>query len=534
MDQANEPDLLRRCREGDERAFDDLFRHHYAPAVRYAARVSPSLDPEDLTAEAFARIWATIRGGGGPEHAFGQYLRTTIKNLAVNTATRSHEEPSDDDHLDYWLRREAQVAGDGFSAMMAEHEVVAEAFETLPQRWRSVLWMIDVEGRRTSDVAHRLGLSPNGTAALTKRARAALGQAWLTAHLDARGTHPECAWVLDHVSGYARGTLSTTQHERVRRHLDECDSCNRAAHRVGHLATSLRIVAIIAGGSLVGLVAARRPSRIAGLAAAAAVIAVVAFVAGADVVGTPVAVGQAPPTPPAPSRTPAAPTVGPQGGPAPVGSAPSTSTPGQPAAPAAARTSPGAATGTQPTQAPGGAGLPSSAPTGTRPGAAPTGTPTLPGTGPTAAPTSPHTVPAPSSTAPATPDGASPAPQPTQPTQPTQTIVPGPRVLPSFPEETPSPTPRPSQAHDTTEPTPTLPTLPVDPEPAYPTSSVPPGMVTIKPPPWLGPPTPAMEPEPRDDESPEPASGPSEEASPEPSSEGVSPKPSDEATETPG
>lgn len=254
--------------------------------------------------------------------------------------------------------------------MMAEHEVVAEAFETLPQRWRSVLWMIDVEGRRTSDVAHRLGLSPNGTAALTKRARAALGQAWLTAHLDARGTHPECAWVLDHVSGYARGTLSTTQHERVRRHLDECDSCNRAAHRVGHLATSLRIVAIIAGGSLVGLVAARRPSRIAGLAAAAAVIAVVAFVAGADVVGTPVAVGQAPPTLPAPSRTPAAPTVGPQGGPAPVGSAPSTSTPGQPAAPAAARTSPGAATGTQPTQAPGGAGLPSSAPTGTRPGAA--------------------------------------------------------------------------------------------------------------------------------------------------------------------
>ena len=91
MDQANEPDLLRRCREGDERAFDDLFRHHYAPAVRYAARVSPALDPEDLTAEAFARIWATIRGGGGPEHAFGQYLRTTIKNLAVNTATSIHE-----------------------------------------------------------------------------------------------------------------------------------------------------------------------------------------------------------------------------------------------------------------------------------------------------------------------------------------------------------------------------------------------------------------------------------------------------------
>ena len=63
MTQRDEPDLLRRCREGDERAFDDLFRHHYAPAVRYAARVSPSLDPEDLTAEAFARIWPSPGSG---------------------------------------------------------------------------------------------------------------------------------------------------------------------------------------------------------------------------------------------------------------------------------------------------------------------------------------------------------------------------------------------------------------------------------------------------------------------------------------
>ena len=282
MTQRDEPDLLRRCREGDADAFDELFRHHYAGAVRYAARVSPALDPEDLTAEAFARIWATIRGGGGPDHAFGQYLRTTIRNLAVNTATRGHEEPADDDRLDHWMRREAQVADDGFSSAMAEHAVVAKAFETLPQRWRSVLWMIDVEGLRTSDVARRLGLSANGAAALTKRARAALSQAWLTAHVDTRSTRPECVWVLDHVSGYARGTLSEAQRERVRRHLDECDSCNRAAHRIGHLATSLRVVAIVAGGSLVGLVDARRRRRLAGLSTAAAVVAVVAFAAGAD------------------------------------------------------------------------------------------------------------------------------------------------------------------------------------------------------------------------------------------------------------
>lgn len=267
MDKVNEPDLLRRSREGDRDAFDELFRHHYASAVRYAARVTSSLDPEDLTAEAFARIWATISGGGGPEHAFGKYLRTTIKNLAVNTATRRNEEPAEDDRLDYWLRRDAQVADDGFSAMLAEHEAVAEAFETLPQRWRSVLWMIDVEGRRTADVAVRLGLTANSAAALTKRARAALSQAWLTTQLDARSSKPECAWVHDHLSGFARDTLTTAQRERVRVHLDECDDCDRAAHRVAHLATSLRIVALIAGGSLAGLAtlySAAEPAQAAG------------------------------------------------------------------------------------------------------------------------------------------------------------------------------------------------------------------------------------------------------------------------------
>ena len=509
MDQANEPDLLRRCREGDKDAFEELFRAHYAAGVRYAARVSASLDPEDLAAEAFARIWATVRRGGGPEHAFGQYLRTTIKNLAATTVTRSHEEPADDDRLDYWMRREAQVADDGFSAMLAEHEVVAEAFETLPRRWRSVLWMIDVEGHRTSDVAHRLGLSPNGTAALTKRARAALSQAWLTAHLDARSTRPECVWVLDHISGYARGTLTDVQRDRVRRHLDECDSCNRAAHRVGHLATSLRIVAIVAGGSLAGLVAARRPSRFFGLAAAAAAAAAVAFVAGADVVGTPVAVGQAPPSSrPAPATTPAPPTSGP----APAGSAPSPSGSGQPGT-----TVPGYAplptTGTAPTRTPGGT-LPSSAPTRlpTGPGTRPTTDLTLPGDGSTSTPG-------------ATGSSTTPHPTPTAPTgsaQPTPTQSPGPHDLPGIPDETPSPSPRPPQALDTAEPGPTMPTPvepdpdpPVEQEPDYPTSSVPPGMVTITPPPWLNPPTPAAEPEP-EDESPEPASGPSDEVSRDP------------------
>lgn len=255
-DDVGEDALLDRCRAGDRDAFDTLFRRHYATAVRFASHVNSSLDSEDVTAEAFARVWSALRGGGGPTGELGPYLRTTIRNVAINAATRGREETADDDHIDFWMRRESQVVDDGFSAAMAEHQLVADAFDTLPDRWRSVLWMVEVEGRRTADVAGRLGMTPNGTTALTKRARSALGQAWLQAHVNAHSSNPECEWVLKHIGRHTRRSLSAAQEERVRAHLAECDSCERASHRVAHLAVSLRIAATIGGGSAAAMAAA--------------------------------------------------------------------------------------------------------------------------------------------------------------------------------------------------------------------------------------------------------------------------------------
>ncbi len=256
IDEVDEAALLEQSRAGDRSAFDELFRRHYRSGVRFAAGISSSLDPEDVTSEAFARIWSAISSGGGPEQALGPYLRTTIKNVATNLGTRSREAAAEDDHIDFWMRRETQVVDDGFSSAMAEHELVAEAFDTLPSRWKSVLWMIDVEGQRTSDVAKQIGMTPNSTTALTKRARSALGIAWLQAHVNTRSaSDTECEWVLDHISRHTRRTLSPAQEERVSNHLKVCDSCERASHRIANLAMSLRIAAVIGGGSLAGMVA---------------------------------------------------------------------------------------------------------------------------------------------------------------------------------------------------------------------------------------------------------------------------------------
>jgi hypothetical protein len=61
--------------------------------------------------------------------------------------------------------------------------LIAPAFDTLPERWRTVLWHTEVEGESPSQVGPLLGLTPNGVLALAYRAREGLRQAYLQVHL---------------------------------------------------------------------------------------------------------------------------------------------------------------------------------------------------------------------------------------------------------------------------------------------------------------------------------------------------------------
>lgn len=245
--------LLQSCREGDAAAFATLFRRYHPALVQIAAATSRSFDPEDLAAESFTRIWAAIRDGHGPTQSFLPYARTVVRNVAASWAGRSWESPAEPEQLERASSR--SMGGETFEDILAEHQLVSAAFTTLPGRWQSVLWMTEVEGKRAAEVAAELEISPNAAAALSKRARDALGRAWLQAQVDTRDVDAECQWVLEHVGGHVRHSLSAQQEARVASHLETCHSCERTTRRIAHLGSSLRLVAVLAGGTAAGLVA---------------------------------------------------------------------------------------------------------------------------------------------------------------------------------------------------------------------------------------------------------------------------------------
>lgn len=244
--------LLDACRLGDTEAFTTLF-HRYHPAVlRIAAGTSSRFDPEDLTAEAFTRIWAALREGGGPDSSFLPYAKTTVRHVAATWSGRPQEYPAEPEHLELAA---GSAESRSLEETLAEHQLVSAAFARLPQRWQHVLWMTEVEGKRAAEVGAALGISPNAAAALSKRAREALGRSWLQAQVDTNGASGDCRWALEHVAGHVRRSLTDQQQNRLRAHLEECQSCDRTVRRIAHLGASLRLVALLAGGSAAGLAA---------------------------------------------------------------------------------------------------------------------------------------------------------------------------------------------------------------------------------------------------------------------------------------
>ena len=162
-------DLLARMRTGEPEAFGALYRRHEPDARRYARRLAPR-HADDVVADAFAATLSAIHGGRGPADDFRPYLFTAIRRHAMRTWTRVEADGTE--------REVAHHVDVGRGLDLAESPVL-DAFATLPERWRRVLFLVDVEGVPIHEVAATLGLAPNATSALVYPARAGLRRAYL-------------------------------------------------------------------------------------------------------------------------------------------------------------------------------------------------------------------------------------------------------------------------------------------------------------------------------------------------------------------
>ncbi|MFJ3584294.1 sigma-70 family RNA polymerase sigma factor [Streptomyces sp. NPDC090127] len=248
----SDADLVQLMRDGDDSAYEELFRRHSDAVRRYARTCCRDAHTaDDLTAEVFARTLQAVRGGAGPEYAVRAYLLTTVRRVAANwTRTQKREHLVEDFALfAAQAARSSEVSdqtpsfgagldlGADVQAMHeAEQSLAMQAFRSLPERWQAVLWHTTVEEESPSEVAPLFGLTANATAVLASRAREGLKQAYLQAHVSQSLTAGgDCARYADRLGAYARGGLRMRAERGLRKHLEECARCRLAAGELEHV-----------------------------------------------------------------------------------------------------------------------------------------------------------------------------------------------------------------------------------------------------------------------------------------------------------
>lgn len=227
--------LIARTRRGDRAAYGELWQRHSGSA-RTVARSFSSLDPDDLVAEAFTRIYDAILAGRGPTGAFRPYLFTTVRNTAASWGRARHET-----NLETLESFEDPATSESATLETLDRSTTAQAFRSLPTRWQEVLWYTEVEGMQPAQVAPLVGMGANATAALAYRAREGLRQAWIQAHLR-NAEEPECRWTIDRLGSWTRGRLRARDTARLEAHLDDCPRCTIVAAEAREVGSRLALV----------------------------------------------------------------------------------------------------------------------------------------------------------------------------------------------------------------------------------------------------------------------------------------------------
>jgi RNA polymerase sigma-70 factor, ECF subfamily len=177
-----EADLLARLRAGDEAAFAQLVREQTPALLRVTSRLLRSEDEaRDAVQDAFVAAFRAL-----PRFRAESRLGTWIYRIAVNAALArlraraSVEEVS----LDEWLPR---FVDDGHQAQPSEpwpadagaerrevRERVRAAIDRLPESYRTVVLLRDIEELTTDEAAQALGISTGALKVRLHRARQAL------------------------------------------------------------------------------------------------------------------------------------------------------------------------------------------------------------------------------------------------------------------------------------------------------------------------------------------------------------------------
>jgi RNA polymerase sigma factor (sigma-70 family) len=234
---ADDLHLVDLTRAGDGRAFEELYRRHHTSAWGFARSLLGSAqNADDIVAESFVKVFQRIVSGGGPTTAFRAYLLTTVRTTFYKQLVPERMVNREVDLSELAV----PVADDDPVLHKLDVEYATMALTGLPERWRTVLVHLEVEGKSTAEVAALLEIHANAVAALAFRARKALRIAYAQMHVKVTGNFT-CREYSTNLAEWLCGRMNRNLRARVQHHVETCTRCATAAYEVADVLRALGV-----------------------------------------------------------------------------------------------------------------------------------------------------------------------------------------------------------------------------------------------------------------------------------------------------
>ena len=156
METIEEIELFNKVKQGDQRAFEKLFKAHYESLCRFAFRFLKDTDQaEEIVQEVFCKIWEK-RQSISFTSSFKAYLFTSIRNTCYNVHEHMKVRHQHQEHV---IHTTSEV-DTGILEEVDLEAKIEKSLDLLPEQCRKVFMMNRFEGLKYKEIAAQLGISP--------------------------------------------------------------------------------------------------------------------------------------------------------------------------------------------------------------------------------------------------------------------------------------------------------------------------------------------------------------------------------------
>ncbi len=234
---AGERDLVAAVRQGDDRAFEELFARYRSRITAYVlGMVRDHARAEDITQEVFLSALRRLRDTERPI-AFKPWIYEIARNACIDEFRRTRraaEVPlNGEDEAGVPERTLISRQPTPDAAMENKQRLVAlrDAFRGLSENHHRLLVMRELEGLSYAQIAEQMGMSRPMVESSLFRARRRLGEEY--EELASGRRCQQVCEVVDRTDAPALRVLGVRARRQVALHLSHCEDCRRYAHLAG-------------------------------------------------------------------------------------------------------------------------------------------------------------------------------------------------------------------------------------------------------------------------------------------------------------